>query len=171
MGLAPEQTAPLVLRLLGLSEAAAEEAALTPEAVNVRTREVLRQMAIQSSRRRPLVLAVEDIQWIDSASDALLTSLIESLGGARILIIVTYRPGHVLPWIERSYVTSLSLQALGSDDCRALLEGGDGAGARRHRSDHLAGRGQPVLHRGAGAVTEQGSRAVQVRTRFRGARL
>jgi transcriptional regulator with AAA-type ATPase domain/tetratricopeptide (TPR) repeat protein len=167
MGLAPEQTAPLVLRLLGLSEAAAEEASLTPEAVNVRTREVLRQMALQSSRRRPLVLAVEDIQWIDSASDAFLTSLIESLGGARILIIVTYRPGHVLPWIERSYVTSLSLQALGSDDCRALLEGAVPArGVPEAIAQTILGKaeGNPFfIEELARAVTEQGEdRAVQV---------
>jgi transcriptional regulator with AAA-type ATPase domain/tetratricopeptide (TPR) repeat protein len=166
--LAPAETVPFVLRLLGASEAPAELASLTAEAVNVRTAEVLRRIALQTSRRRPLVIAIEDIQWIDSASDAFLTSLIESLGGARILVIVTYRPGHVLPWIERSYATSLSLQALGADDGRALLL--DAAvpthGVAEAVAETILGKaeGNPFfIEELARAVAEQGDvQAVQV---------
>jgi transcriptional regulator with AAA-type ATPase domain/tetratricopeptide (TPR) repeat protein/ABC-type cobalamin transport system ATPase subunit len=121
LGMDAVYAGPYVLHLLGVSEGTQEVASLSPEAVNVRTLQVLRQMALQSSRRRSLVLAVEDIQWMDSASAALLASLVESLVGAPILIIVTYRSGHTLPWADRSYVTQLSLQALDPGDSREVL--------------------------------------------------
>jgi transcriptional regulator with AAA-type ATPase domain/tetratricopeptide (TPR) repeat protein len=168
LGLDPADTAPFIERLLGAGEVPAELASLTAEAMNVRTAEVLRQIALQTSRRRPLVLAIEDVQWIDSASDAFLTSLIESLGGARILVIVTYRPGHVLPWLDRSYVTSLSLQALGADDGRELML--DAAAAAEGVPEAVArtildkSEGNPFfIEELARAVTEQGEvQAVQV---------
>ena len=122
LGLDLKDTAPYILRLLGVKEGTEEIAVLGPEAVNVHTLQVLHHMSLQSSRRRPLVLAIEDVHWVDSTSAAFLASLVESLVGARILLIVTCRPGYVLPWADKSYATYLSLQALDPDDSRRVLE-------------------------------------------------
>ena len=122
LGLDPKETAPYILRLLGVKEGEDDIAVLSPEAINMRTLQALQHMALQTSRRRPLVLAVEDVHWVDSASAAFLASLVDSLVGASILIIVTSRPGHVLPWADKSYATHLSLQALEPADSRRVLE-------------------------------------------------
>jgi class 3 adenylate cyclase/tetratricopeptide (TPR) repeat protein len=78
--------------------------------------DTLRQVWLRSSRRRPVILLVEDLHWIDRASEACLGGLAETLGGAAILLIATYRPGYRPPWIERSYATQISLAPLRRDD-------------------------------------------------------
>ena len=71
-----------------------------PEAIKARTFETLRQMALQGSQRRPIIFVVEDLHWIDETSEEYLASLVESLAGAPILLLCTYRPGYRPPWID-----------------------------------------------------------------------
>ena len=47
------------------------------------------------SRQRPLVLILDDLQWIDDSSAGLLFHLARRIEGSRILIIGTYRPEDV----------------------------------------------------------------------------
>lgn len=47
------------------------------------------------ARKRPLLLLVDDLQWVDSGSLNLLFHLGQQLHGARILILGAYRPGDV----------------------------------------------------------------------------
>jgi Predicted ATPase len=63
------------------------------------------------ARERRLVIVIEDIHWADAASLALIRFLVRALGGANILIVMTYRTdevlrGHplrsVLPELERT---------------------------------------------------------------------
>jgi adenylate cyclase len=43
-------------------------------------------------RRRPAVLLVEDLHWIDPASAKVLELLLESVAGTRVLIVLNFRP-------------------------------------------------------------------------------
>ena len=47
------------------------------------------------ARQRPLVLILDDLQWIDESSASLLFHLARRIEGSRILIIGTYRPEEV----------------------------------------------------------------------------
>ncbi len=50
---------------------------------------------------RPLLLILEDLQWVDTSSSALLFHLSREVGASRILIVGTYRPEEVtLSWGE-----------------------------------------------------------------------
>jgi class 3 adenylate cyclase/tetratricopeptide (TPR) repeat protein len=99
-----------VLQLLGVK---VEEAPTdSPDVLAARTHDTLRQVWLRASRRRPLVLLIEDLHWIDHASEACLESLTESLSGGAILVLATYRPGYRPPWLERSYATQMSLAPL-----------------------------------------------------------
>jgi tetratricopeptide (TPR) repeat protein len=73
-------------------------------------------MSLRATRRRPLILAVEDLHWIDKTSEEYLASFVESLPGTRILLLTTYRPGYRPPWMGKSYVTQLALQPLSDQD-------------------------------------------------------
>jgi len=44
------------------------------------------------------VIVVEDLQWIDSASQALLDSVVRDLSECRLLVLVTYRPEYRHTW-------------------------------------------------------------------------
>ena len=55
--------------------------------------------------RRPLVLAVEDLHWIDEPSEAALAALVDAVPGSPVLLILTHRPGYAHPLGDRSTFT------------------------------------------------------------------
>src|SRR5262249_21100387 len=109
------------LQLLDLSQGAAELTQLSAEALKSRMFETLRAWSLHGSRRRPLIIAVEDLHWADRSSQEYLASLAESLAGAAILLICTWRPGYRPPWTEHSYVTQLGLRPLGQRDSLSVV--------------------------------------------------
>src|SRR4029434_9434923 len=82
------------------------------KAIKVRTMEVLREMGIAGSRDRPIIFAVEDLQWIDQTSGEALASLVESFAGYPVMLLTTYRPGFRPPWLGRSYASQMGLDRL-----------------------------------------------------------
>ena len=64
--LAPEDSAPSLLQLLGEPGAGERQAALTPEALKARLFATLRQVHLRSSQQQPLCLIVENLHWLDS---------------------------------------------------------------------------------------------------------
>ncbi len=121
VGMDPDAGAPYLLHMLGVKDPAARLDALGPEVVKARTFEALRQMALRGSRQRPLVIEVEDLHWVDRTSEEYFAFLAESLLGAPILLIATYRPGYRPPWGDRSFATQLSLGRLTVDESRAVV--------------------------------------------------
>src|SRR5207249_2528989 len=105
LGMNVEESAPYVLQLFGLPEGMERLAALTPEAIRLRTLQTLRRMVLEASRQRPVVLVVEDLHWTDKASVEVLASLAADLPGAPVMFLSTYRPGFRPPWIEKSFAT------------------------------------------------------------------
>jgi class 3 adenylate cyclase/tetratricopeptide (TPR) repeat protein len=116
LGLDPAERAPHLLHLLGLKEPDQRVLALGGDVLVARTLDTLRQLWLRASRRRPLVLLVEDLHWIDPASETCLAGLAEGLVGAAVLLVTTYRPGYRPSWIDRSYATQIALAPLGRDD-------------------------------------------------------
>ena len=116
-----EDSAPYLLQLLGVKEGTEPIAVLTPEAIRTRTFETLKQMSLNGSQQRPLIFEIEDLHWIDHTSQAYLVSLVESLVGASMMLLTTYRPGYRPPWLEKSYATQLSLRSLTSQDSATVV--------------------------------------------------
>ncbi|MBI4012039.1 MAG: sigma 54-interacting transcriptional regulator, partial [Candidatus Rokubacteria bacterium] len=121
LGLDVEDALPSLLHVLGVKAGTERLSALSPEAVQARVFEILRQMSLRASRQRPLVLVVENLHWVDPTSEEYLASLVESLAGAPLLLLLTHRPGYRPPWIEKSYVTQIALQPLAPGDSLALV--------------------------------------------------
>ncbi|MFQ5899760.1 MAG: sigma 54-interacting transcriptional regulator, partial [Candidatus Methylomirabilia bacterium] len=117
----PEEWAPYLLQLLGVKEGTERLAVLSPEAIKERTFETLRQILLKASRRRPMIVVVEDLQWIDKTSEDCIASLVGSLAGTPILFLSTYRPGYRPPWLEKSYATQMALQPLSPQDALSVV--------------------------------------------------
>src|SRR5919198_1600110 len=62
--------------------------------------------------QQPLLLLVEDAQWIDPSTLELLSLLIDQGPTTRILTCVTCRPEFRSPWGVRSHVTPMVLNRL-----------------------------------------------------------
>jgi class 3 adenylate cyclase/tetratricopeptide (TPR) repeat protein len=127
VALDPTERAPYLLWLLGVKEPDDAARALGGDVLAARTQDTLRQLWLRHSRPRPLVLVVEDLHWIDPVSETCLAGLAQALGGARALLLTTYRPGYRPSWIDRSYATQISVTPLRRDDSltvvRSLLPG------------------------------------------------
>ena len=81
----------------------------------------MRGIWLRLSRQRPLVLVVEDLQWIDPTSREYLATLVNAVAGARILLLMTYRPGSEMPGLAHSHVSQLAVSRLSPRASLALV--------------------------------------------------
>lgn len=123
-GMAVEEALPVLLDLLGLPDETNALTTLSPEVRKARFLRTLTQLWLQSSRQGPLVLIVEDLHWSDPSTDEWLTTLVERLAGAPLLVLLTYRPGYRPAWMDKSYVTQLALQPLTAQESRQIVQAG-----------------------------------------------
>lgn len=102
---------------------------LDPGEKKVRTFEAIRDLLIRGSENRPLVLAVEDLHWIDRTTEEFLDYLIGWLANAPILLILLYRPEYTHQWGSKSYYSKIGVDQLSirnsAELVQAILEGGD----------------------------------------------
>jgi tetratricopeptide (TPR) repeat protein len=110
--------------LLSLLDALPEDSPfvqLDPPQRRQRTLDGLKRILLRESQVQPLVLVCEDLHWIDSETQALLDSLVESLPTARLLLLVTYRPEYRHGWGSKTYYTQLRLDPFHADSAEAFL--------------------------------------------------
>jgi predicted ATPase/DNA-binding winged helix-turn-helix (wHTH) protein/class 3 adenylate cyclase len=122
VGVDSAAAAPYLLHLLGSDTESQPLARLSPKEYQASTLALLLQLSLYSSQRCPLVIAVEDLHWIDATSEAWLAGLAEHLAGARILLLVTFRPGYRPPWMGRSYATQVALSRLTPQDSAQVVQ-------------------------------------------------
>src|SRR2546425_5341164 len=68
-----------------------------------RTLDAIKRLLLRESHVQPLMLVFEDLHWIDSETQALLDGLVESLGPARLSLLVNYRPEYEHRWASKTY--------------------------------------------------------------------
>ena len=120
LGLDAGERAPFLLHLLGVKVGDGLDD-LTLEAVRARTIEALRLVLLQGGRRRPLLVVLEDLHWIDDASEEYLGTLVEGLAAAPILMVATHRPDWRPRWAESTGTEEIVLPPLGEADSLSLL--------------------------------------------------
>lgn len=121
LGEVAEEDVALVLQLLNLPVAAARLERLAPEARQARTFTILEHLLRHVAQGQPLVLAVENVQWIDPTSAACLGFLSERLAGMAVLLLLTQRPDAPPPWGAHAAVTQLALPPLRTEDSQAII--------------------------------------------------
>jgi tetratricopeptide (TPR) repeat protein len=119
--------------LLSLLDALPEDSPflkLDPPQRRQRTLDALKRVLLRESQEQPLLLVFEDLHWIDSETQALLGSLVESLPTARLLLLVNYRPEYQHGWGSKTYYAQLRLDPLPPVSADELLHAllGDDAG-------------------------------------------
>jgi tetratricopeptide (TPR) repeat protein len=115
---------PLLTPLMALLDVPVDDAAwdaLDPPQRRQRTLEAVKRLLLRESQVQPLLVLFEDLHWIDSETQALLDSLIESLPTARVLLLVNFRPEYEHAWGRKTYYTQLRLDPLPPQSADALL--------------------------------------------------
>ena len=114
--------APFLRALLSVDPGDADVRAMNPAQRRAETFEAMRHLLVHAAERRPQIVVVEDLHWIDSASEQYLQSLVDSVAALRVLLIFTYRPGYASPFGDRSYFTRVMPLALSSDDTARMAQ-------------------------------------------------
>jgi class 3 adenylate cyclase/tetratricopeptide (TPR) repeat protein len=116
-----------VLEILGAPEKGSEKTRLSPDARKDLLQTLLKRILLSAGEGRPLILAVEDLHWIDQNSEEVLKSLLDAVPGAGIFLLCTFRPEFRPSWSGKSYHTQVALNRLSVRESLAmfahLLEG------------------------------------------------
>src|SRR5205814_4611410 len=121
---------PALLALLGTPAGDRQWDALGAAEGRQRILDAIKRFVLRESRVQPVALLFEDLHWIDSETQALLDSLVESLPTARVLLLVNYRPEYQHGWGGKTYYTQLRIDPLAAESAAALLDALLGAGRR-----------------------------------------
>ncbi len=115
------EIAPYLRYVLSLDPGDSAVAGLDPAERRRRLFQALHRWLLLQSRARPLVLVIEDLHWIDSASEDFLKSFISGVAGAAILVVLTYRPTYTSPFGESTDAVRLVLRPLDDLDARRIM--------------------------------------------------
>jgi predicted ATPase len=85
--------------------------------------DALRALALRGATRRPLVLVVEDLPWIDRSTEEFLASLIVAVATVPLLLLLSYQVGITPPVGSRSFCATLTLQRLSKAEALAVVGG------------------------------------------------
>ena len=115
-------TLPAILALLDIPIDDHNWHALDPIERRRRSLDAVRGLLLREARKQPVLLIFEDLHWVDNETQALLDGLAGALGSARLLLLVSYRPGYQHIWGSKANYRQIRLSALPTDDTRDLLE-------------------------------------------------
>jgi class 3 adenylate cyclase/tetratricopeptide (TPR) repeat protein len=120
-----EDAFPLLCRVLALPAALPPDLSL--DALKQETFEAIHKLVEAESRRTSVVMIVEDLHWIDEASQDLLEMAVGRLMRARVMILVSHRAEHRPVWRTSAALTQVTLRPLLDEDViqitRALTGG------------------------------------------------
>ena len=105
-------TLPYLLELLSVKDSGIDQISMSPEAKKDRIIEAIKRIVIKGSEMKPLIIAIEDLHWMDKSSEDVAKDLLENIPGSRVLLIFTYRPEFVHTWGAKSYHNQLTLHRL-----------------------------------------------------------
>jgi class 3 adenylate cyclase/tetratricopeptide (TPR) repeat protein len=123
-----ESSLPAFLWLLNVSVEDTEWEWLEPSQRRQHILDGVKRLLLRESQVQPLIIMFEDLHWIDTETQALLDSLVESLPTARILLLTNYRPEYQHGWSAKSYYRAVRIEPLPPETAEELLSsliGGD----------------------------------------------
>ena len=95
---------------------------LNPEGRARKTLEELLGLFMEGAKRLPLLLVIEDLDWADPSTLALLELLVQRRLHVPWMTVLTFTPKLESPWSHRGHVTALELPRLSRREEEALFE-------------------------------------------------
>jgi len=121
LGLDETSTLPYLLEILSVKDSGIDAIPMSKEAKRDRTMEALKEVILQYAAMRPLILAIEDLHWIDQSSEQLLEYLLENITAARIFLIFNYRPKYVCSWSKDACHRQILLNRLSNKESLQMI--------------------------------------------------
>jgi len=121
LGLEENSTLPYLLDLLDVENSGLDEIPLSSEAKKYNLFEVIKRIVIKGSEIRPLIISIEDLHWVDNGSEEIFKDLLDSIAGARVYLIFTYRTEFVHTWGGKSYHSQIHLNRFSNRESLSML--------------------------------------------------
>ncbi len=112
---------PVLFDFLGVADPAQPPPPMEPEARQRQLFGVARRLFQRAPAERPGVLLIEDLHWLDGASEAWLRDWVDAVAGTHNLLLLNFRPEYRAEWMQRSHVQQIALAPLGPEAIRELL--------------------------------------------------
>ncbi|MBV8773668.1 MAG: AAA family ATPase, partial [Deltaproteobacteria bacterium] len=117
-----EDTLPFLFSLLALVDGDDPLEQMSAQVRKRRTLDVIKRILLRESLNQPLIVIFEDLHWIDEQTQEFLNLFADSIGTARVLLLVNYRPEYLHPWHGKTYYTQLRLDPLARASAEEMLD-------------------------------------------------
>jgi class 3 adenylate cyclase len=114
---------PAMFDFMGVPDPARPAPSIDPEAAQRRMLEHVRRAMRADNRDRTVVWFIEDLHWLDDASDRFVAELVEIAPVTRAFLLLNIRPEYAAEWTKRSGVQHIALQPLGPEAVSEMLAG------------------------------------------------
>lgn len=121
LGLDSATVAAPVLNILSYSVADADFRALPANLVRERTVSALRAVIAAVAARQPLVLVIEDLHWIDRATEEVVRGLVNDAESQSLLLVLAFRPEYLHSWKDRAHHSHIALARLPSPSSAEMV--------------------------------------------------
>ena len=118
---ASEQLPPILLDFLGLPDPQRPAVKLDPKTRKTQLLDFVR--ILPHSPREPVtVVIIEDLHWIDPASEEFVEALADAVVGTTTLVIVNFRPGFAAPLMQGSHYRQINMRPLSPAQAAVLVQ-------------------------------------------------
>jgi adenylate cyclase len=154
-----EQLSPVLLELLGLADPLQAAVKLDPKTRKTLLLDFVRTLP-RSPRVPTAVVIIEDLHWIDAASEEFVEALADAVVGTTTLLVVNFRPGFTAHLMQRSHYRQINMPPLPQAQAAILLQehfGNDSSLALLSRNIIERAQGNPFfLEELVNALVERG---------------
>lgn len=119
---------------------------LTPLEIRRDASEILLGQVVSMARSGPVLLTVEDMQWADPSTEALIDDLIGQIDDVSVLLVMTRRPDDHRA-SRQSAATTIHVNRLGREQCREIVRHVSGSEPTDEMVDAIVARsdGNPLF--------------------------
>ena len=143
-----EQFSLVLLEFLGLADPQHPAPKLDPKARKTQLLDFVRTLPRSGAQDVSTIVIVEDLHWIDSASEEFVEALADAVVGTKTLLVLNFRPGFVAPLMQRSHYRQIRMPPLGPAEATSLLQdhlGNDASLALLTRNIVARAQGNPFF--------------------------
>ena len=114
-------TLPYFLELLSVKDSGIETIPFSQDVIKANILDALKRIVLKGSEIKPLIMAIEDLHWVDKSSEEAFKDLLDSISASRVLLIFTYRPEFMHTWGGRSYHCQVNLNRLSNRESIIMM--------------------------------------------------
>jgi class 3 adenylate cyclase/tetratricopeptide (TPR) repeat protein len=118
----PEQISFVLLEFLGLADPLQAAIKLDPKIRKTLLLDFVRTLPRSGTPDVTTVVIIEDLHWIDAASEEFIEALADAVVGTTTLLVVNFRPGFAAPLMQRTHYRQINMPPLPAAQAAILLQ-------------------------------------------------